>query len=144
MREARRVLKAFNCNHRASAGRDRPSGCQNQSGIASEKAGEITKAVKDSKLKVQAQIQGEQVRVLSKSKDELQSTIAFLKERFRHRSTIHEFSVSRASVGRLACLTSARYFHGVPPLPVLVYVGGPDEGPRVKRFLFMPAVLHCF
>ncbi len=50
-----------------------------QSGIASEKAKEITKAVKDSKLKVQAQIQGEQVRVLSKSKDELQSTIAFLK-----------------------------------------------------------------
>lgn len=50
-----------------------------QSGIASEKAKEITKAVKDSKLKVQAQIQGEQVRVLSKSKDELQTTIAFLK-----------------------------------------------------------------
>lgn len=50
-----------------------------QSGIASEKAKEITKAVKDSKLKVQAQIQGEQVRVLSKSKDELQATMAFLK-----------------------------------------------------------------
>lgn len=50
-----------------------------QSGIASEKAKEITKAIKDSKLKVQAQIQGEQVRVLSKSKDELQAAIAFLK-----------------------------------------------------------------
>ncbi len=50
-----------------------------QSGLASEKAKEITKAIKDSKLKVQAQIQGEQVRVLSKSKDELQSAIAFLK-----------------------------------------------------------------
>jgi cyclic-di-GMP-binding protein len=50
-----------------------------QSGIVSEKAKEITKAVKDSKLKVQAQIQGEQVRILSKSKDELQSAIAFLK-----------------------------------------------------------------
>jgi hypothetical protein len=37
--------------------------------------------VKESKLKVQAQIQGEQVRVLSKSKDELQSTIAFLKSK---------------------------------------------------------------
>ena len=49
-----------------------------QSGIASEKAKEITKAVKDSKLKVQAQIQGEQVRILSKSKDELQATMAFL------------------------------------------------------------------
>jgi hypothetical protein len=50
-----------------------------QSGLASEKAKEITKAIKDSKLKVQAQIQGEQVRVLSKSKDELQAAIALLK-----------------------------------------------------------------
>ena len=50
-----------------------------QSGLASEKAKEITKAVKESKLKVQAQIQGEQVRVLSKSKDELQATMALLK-----------------------------------------------------------------
>ena len=50
-----------------------------QSGLASEKAKEITKAVKDSKLKVQAQIQGEQVRILSKSKDELQAAITFLK-----------------------------------------------------------------
>ena len=50
-----------------------------QSGLASEKAKEIAKAIKESKLKVQAQIQGEQVRVLSKSKDELQSTMALLK-----------------------------------------------------------------
>jgi len=50
-----------------------------QSGLASEKAKEITKSIKDSKLKVQAQIQGEQVRILSKSKDELQGAIAFLK-----------------------------------------------------------------
>ncbi len=50
-----------------------------QSGLASEKAKEITKSIKDSKLKVQAQIQGEQVRILSKSKDELQVAIAFLK-----------------------------------------------------------------
>src|SRR6185437_12372113 len=50
-----------------------------QGGLASDKDKEITKAVKDSKLKVQAKIQGEQVRVLGKSKDELQSAIAFLK-----------------------------------------------------------------
>ena len=50
-----------------------------QSGLTSEKAKEVTKAVKESKLKVQAQIQGEQVRVLSKSKDELQATMALLK-----------------------------------------------------------------
>jgi uncharacterized protein YajQ (UPF0234 family) len=50
-----------------------------QSGLASEKAKEIAKALKDSKCKVQAHIQGEQVRISSKSKDELQSAIAFLR-----------------------------------------------------------------
>jgi uncharacterized protein YajQ (UPF0234 family) len=50
-----------------------------QSGISSEKAKDIAKQVRDSKLKVQAQIQGEQVRIVSKSKDELQSAIALLK-----------------------------------------------------------------
>jgi hypothetical protein len=52
-----------------------------QSGIAADKAKEVTKAVKESKLKVQAQIQGEQVRVLGKSKDELQTAMAFLKSK---------------------------------------------------------------
>jgi uncharacterized protein YajQ (UPF0234 family) len=50
-----------------------------QSGLTSDKAKEISKAVKDSKLKVQTQIQGEQVRILSKSKDELQSVMACLR-----------------------------------------------------------------
>ncbi|HSE57766.1 MAG TPA: YajQ family cyclic di-GMP-binding protein [Nitrospiraceae bacterium] len=52
-----------------------------QSGIAADKAKDITKSVKDSKLKVQAQIQGEQLRIVSKSKDELQAAIAFLKQK---------------------------------------------------------------
>lgn len=51
-----------------------------QSGIAAEKAKEISKQIRDAKLKVQTQIQGEQVRVLSKSKDELQAAITFLKQ----------------------------------------------------------------
>ena len=50
-----------------------------QSGLTSDKAKEISKAVKDSKLKVQTQIQGEQVRILGKSKDELQSVMAYLR-----------------------------------------------------------------
>lgn len=50
-----------------------------QNGIVSEKAKDIAKAVKESKLKVQAQIQGEQLRVVAKSKDELQATMALLK-----------------------------------------------------------------
>lgn len=52
-----------------------------QSGIPSEKAKEISKEIRDAKLKVQAQIQGDQVRVLNKSKDELQATIALLKQK---------------------------------------------------------------
>src|SRR6184192_1714045 len=50
-----------------------------QNGLSSEKAKEIAKLIKDGKFKVQAQIQGDQVRVQSKSRDELQAVIAFLK-----------------------------------------------------------------
>jgi uncharacterized protein YajQ (UPF0234 family) len=52
-----------------------------QSGIAADKAKEVTKAIKESKLKVQAQIQGEQVRVQSKSKDDLQAAMACLRSK---------------------------------------------------------------
>src|SRR5882724_8783480 len=48
-------------------------------GIESEKAKAIVKAVKDAKLKVQASIQGDQLRVASKSKDDLQATMTFLR-----------------------------------------------------------------
>jgi len=50
-----------------------------KAGIEKEEAKEITRAIKDSKLKVDAQIQGDQVRVNSKSIDELQAVIALLK-----------------------------------------------------------------
>ncbi len=52
-----------------------------QQGISSEKAKEIAKAIRDAKFKAQTQIQGDQVRVVSKNKDELQTVIAFLKGR---------------------------------------------------------------
>lgn len=48
-------------------------------GIESEKAKEIVRAIKDAKLKVQASIQGDQLRVASKSKDELQATMNLLR-----------------------------------------------------------------
>jgi uncharacterized protein YajQ (UPF0234 family) len=48
-------------------------------GIESEKAKAIVRAIKDAKLKVQASIQGDQLRVSSKSKDELQTTMNFLR-----------------------------------------------------------------
>jgi len=50
-----------------------------QQGIPVEKAKEIVKIIKDTKLKVQAQIQGEQVRVSGKNKDDLQGVIALLR-----------------------------------------------------------------
>ena len=50
-------------------------------GIESEKAKAIVKAIKDAKLKVQAAIQAEQVRVTGRSKDDLQKAISLVKER---------------------------------------------------------------
>jgi uncharacterized protein YajQ (UPF0234 family) len=52
-----------------------------QQGIAVEKAKEIVKTIKDSKLKAQASIQGDLVRVSSKDRDTLQQVIALLKQR---------------------------------------------------------------
>lgn len=52
-----------------------------QNGIPSEKAKEMVKAIKESKLKVQTQIQGEQVRVQSPKIDDLQAAIGLLKKR---------------------------------------------------------------
>ena len=51
-----------------------------QEGIPSDKAREIVKVIKNAKIKVQAAIQGEQVRVTGKNRDDLQSVIRLLKE----------------------------------------------------------------
>jgi uncharacterized protein YajQ (UPF0234 family) len=48
-------------------------------GLDSESAKKITKLIKDKKLKVQAQIQKEQVRVTGKKRDDLQTVMAMLK-----------------------------------------------------------------
>ena len=50
-----------------------------QQGIASEKAKEIVRVVKDSKKKAQASIQGDTVRISGKDRDTLQEIIALLK-----------------------------------------------------------------
>ena len=44
-----------------------------------ETAKKIVKAVKDSKVKVQAQIQGDELRVSGKNRDDLQSAIALMR-----------------------------------------------------------------
>ncbi len=50
-----------------------------QQGIPQEKAKEIVKLIKNAKLKVNASIQQDQVRVSGKSKDDLQQVISLLK-----------------------------------------------------------------
>ena len=50
-------------------------------GIESEKAKAIVKTIKDAKLKVQASIQADQVRVTGRSKDDLQRAMALVKEK---------------------------------------------------------------
>ena len=51
-----------------------------QSGIPTDKAREIVKIIKGAKIKVQAAIQADQVRVTGKSRDDLQAVIKLLKE----------------------------------------------------------------
>ena len=50
-------------------------------GISEEKAREIVKFIKGTGLKVQTQIQGDQLRISGKKKDDLQATIKALRER---------------------------------------------------------------
>jgi uncharacterized protein YajQ (UPF0234 family) len=52
-----------------------------QQGIPMEKAKEIVRLIKDTKLRVQAQIQEAQVRVFGKNRDDLQAVIKMLREK---------------------------------------------------------------
>ena len=49
-------------------------------GIATDVAKKLVKLIKDSKLKVQTQIQGDEVRVTGKSRDDLQSAMALVRK----------------------------------------------------------------
>jgi uncharacterized protein YajQ (UPF0234 family) len=60
-------------------GRSRAVFTLNQ-GIDQDSAKDIAKRIRDMKLKVQAQIQGDQLRVQGKKRDELQQVIQMLKE----------------------------------------------------------------
>lgn len=51
-----------------------------QNGIPSDKAREIVKIIKGTKIKVQAAIQADQVRVTGKNRDDLQAVMRVLKE----------------------------------------------------------------
>jgi cyclic-di-GMP-binding protein len=49
-------------------------------GIDADAGRKVTRLIKDSKLKVQAQMQGDKVRVTGKKRDDLQEAIAFLRK----------------------------------------------------------------
>ena len=75
-------LKAFEADEPAVSGRTYKVRGKILQGIAADKAKEISKVIRDEKLKgVQAQIQGDQLRVSGKKKDDLQAVIALLKGR---------------------------------------------------------------
>jgi uncharacterized protein YajQ (UPF0234 family) len=75
-------LKAVELDEPAASGRTVRIRGRILEGISTEKAKEISKAIRDEKLKgVQAQIQGDQLRVSGKKKDDLQAVIALLRSR---------------------------------------------------------------
>ena len=49
-------------------------------GLDSDQCRKVVKKIKESKLKVQAQVQGEQVRVTGKKRDDLQQVMALLRD----------------------------------------------------------------
>lgn len=63
----------------ASGGRVRTAFTLND-GIPQDAAKELGKAIRDSKMKVQVQVQGDQLRVQGKKRDDLQNVIALLKD----------------------------------------------------------------
>jgi cyclic-di-GMP-binding protein len=74
-------LKALNASPPRPAGkRSYRIECAFVEGIPDDKAKTMAKTIRQAKLKVQAQVQGDQLRVTGKSKDDLQRAIRLLKE----------------------------------------------------------------
>ena len=74
-------LKSLDAGEPRVSGKTYKLDCKIIQGIDSEKAKAISKAIRDDGPKgVQAQIQGDQLRVTGKKKDDLQAVIAILKQ----------------------------------------------------------------
>ncbi len=72
--------KAMEVGEATPSGKQVKQSIQLRHGIDSELAKKIVKAIKDTKMKVQAQIQGDQVRVTGKKRDDLQTVIQMFKD----------------------------------------------------------------
>ena len=74
-------LKALDAGEPQQSGKTYKINCRIVQGIETDKAKTITKLIRDEGPKgVQAQIQGDQLRVTGKKKDDLQAVIALLKQ----------------------------------------------------------------
>jgi uncharacterized protein YajQ (UPF0234 family) len=74
-------LKALDAGEPRTSGKTVKIDCRIIQGIESDKAKAISKKIRDDGPKgVQAQIQGDQLRVTGKKKDDLQAVIALLKQ----------------------------------------------------------------
>ena len=71
---------AMDCGEPVASGKQVRQTVVLRHGLDSAQAKAIVKNIKDAKLKVQAQIQGDQVRVTGKKRDDLQQVIALLRE----------------------------------------------------------------
>ena len=75
-------LKSLDAGEPQSSGKSYKIAATIKQGIASDKAKALAKTIRQAKIKgVQAQIQGDQLRVSGKKKDDLQAVISLLKER---------------------------------------------------------------
>jgi cyclic-di-GMP-binding protein len=71
---------AMDCGEPVSSGKQVRETVVLRHGLDSAQCKAIVKRIKDAKMKVQAQIQGDQVRVTGKKRDDLQQAIALLRE----------------------------------------------------------------
>ena len=72
-------LKSVEVGEVTSAGKTARMSVKIKEGIETDHAKDIVRRIKDSKLKVQAAIQDQQVRVTGKNKDDLQQVIALVR-----------------------------------------------------------------
>ncbi len=73
-------VRALDPGEIEAAGKQKRQAFALKQGIDRDSAKKIVKLIKDTKLKVQSQIQGEQIRITGKKRDDLQQVMASLRE----------------------------------------------------------------
>ncbi|WP_323842358.1 MULTISPECIES: YajQ family cyclic di-GMP-binding protein [unclassified Moraxella] len=74
-------LQSLDSQDKVQSGKTTKQVINLKDGLDSDTAKKISKAIKESDLKVSASIQGDKIRVSDKKKDNLQACMAFLKEK---------------------------------------------------------------